>query len=73
MPQPLRERAMCAGMPKLKKCWKKIKSESFTSYTITDKKLFMEEMERIKKKGYAQTNQELILGWQNIAVPNRKF
>lgn len=29
----------------------------------------MEEMERIKKKGYAQTNQELTLGWQSIAVP----
>jgi len=51
------------------KSWKNIKPESFTSYTITDEKTLMREMEQIREKGYAQTYQELTSGWQSLAVP----
>ncbi len=64
-------RCFLAFLPfhEFEKCLRDMKPESFTPYTITEKIPLSEKMERIREKGYAQTKQELTLGWQSIAVP----
>ena len=43
--------------------------ESFTEHTITKKARFIKELELVKKRGYALSNQELALGSRTIGAP----
>jgi len=40
-----------------------------TEHTITDRKVFLERMEQVRKQGYALVDEELELGVRSIAVP----
>jgi DNA-binding IclR family transcriptional regulator len=51
-----------------------LKSAHFKQYTcstLSDKKLFLDELKKTRKRGYAITDEEFILGTCSIAVPIR--
>jgi DNA-binding IclR family transcriptional regulator len=43
--------------------------EAFTEHTIVDKARLMAELRRIRRRGYAINNQELVLGISGVAAP----
>jgi IclR family pca regulon transcriptional regulator len=43
--------------------------ESFTEYTIVDEARLMAELRRVRRRGYATNNQELVLGIFGVAAP----
>jgi len=47
----------------------RINFKPYTPYSITDMDLFLNELERTKKRGYALAVQELSLGLKTMAVP----
>lgn len=47
----------------------KLKFEKYTIKTITNKDLFIKELEKTKEKGYAISDEEYVLGTCAIAVP----
>jgi len=45
--------------------------EAYTKKTITSRRAFMRELENIRERGYAQDDEELIIGVNCLAVPIR--
>lgn len=45
------------------------KLKQFTEYTITDKEKLLDELERIREKGYSIDNEEIELGLRCVAAP----
>lgn len=43
--------------------------EAFTEYTIVNRTRLMAELRRIRRRGYATNNQELVLGISGVAAP----
>ncbi|MEW6674028.1 MAG: IclR family transcriptional regulator [Thermodesulfobacteriota bacterium] len=64
-------RAILANLPSkaLAKIVNKMEFKRHTPYTITDKKELLEELERTRKRGFAQNIQETKLGYSNFAAP----
>jgi DNA-binding IclR family transcriptional regulator len=56
-----------------KKIFKNIGLESFTPTTLTDPKVLEEEFEKIRERGYAESEGELIEGTRGIAAPIFSF
>lgn len=45
--------------------------ERYTENTITDESALFEELERIKKQGYAVNDEEEIIGFRAVAAPTK--
>ena len=54
---------------KIKEVLDQSRMVKYTPYTITDKKLLYQELEKTRKRGYADNNEELSLGLRGLAAP----
>lgn len=63
-------KAMCANMPdsEIRTLWDSTTIERRTAYTITNLEDFMEEIEEVRRKGYALDNEENETGLRCIAA-----
>lgn len=66
-------RVMLAAMPEqdLRAYLTRVKLEKRTSKSITKKKAFAAELERVRRQGYALVDEELEVGLRSLAVPVR--
>ena len=66
-------KALLAWLPdyEIEEILKNMKFQKYTTITICNKNLFLEDLKKTKKRGYAITGEEYVLGTCSIAVPIR--